>query len=322
MVRKSKVITFVLFIYLLAMAGCAPGGSNPGAPAGTALLLVTRDYGAEVIVEKYVEVSDGETIFEIMVRELDVATAYGGLFINGINGLESGYTGMRGSERKMADWFFFLNGVAADTGPHDQPARPGQVVWWDYREWDGSGMISAVTGAFPQPFVQGYAEEPLPVTVYFAPGQEKAAGEIKATLEKEGVADIGLLPLSDDVATRRQGPSVVVGLWSQVSEFLSFVELNERKERSGLYAYYNHEGLSLLRQDGSLAQKVTAGAGSITATGAGLGDGKVMWLILGIDGEGLDRAVAALASGKDVLPGNYGVWAGPAGVFALPVKER
>ncbi len=321
MTGRNKIITFALLMFLLATAGCAPGKNNPGPPAGTALLLVTWDYGAEVIVEKYVEVSDGQTIFEIMVRELDVDTAYGGLFINGINGLESGYTGMRGSERKMADWFFFINGVASDTGPHDQLARPGQVIWWDYHEWDGSGLIGAVTGAFPQPFVQGYTDEPLPVTVYFTSGQEEAAEDVKATLEEEGVADIGLLPLSDDVATRRQGPSVVVGLWSEVSEFPSFVELNERKERSGLYAYYNDEGLSLLRQDGSVAEKVTGGAGSIIATGAGLGDSKVMWMILGTDGEGLARAVAALASGKDVLPGNYGVWAGPAGVFTLPVKE-
>lgn len=317
---KGKFLAAILSVLLLATAGCASGTDKSRAPAGTAMLLVTRDYGREVIAQKRVEVKPGQTVFEIMALELELDTAYGGQFVNGINGLKSGFTGMRGAERRMVDWFYFINGVAADTGPHDQLARPGQVVWWDYREWETAGMISAVTGAFPEPFVQGYTDKPLPVTVFYAQGREKEAGEVRAALLKAGAAEVGLLPLSAEVALRREGPSLVVGLWSEVSEFPSFRELNERGARLGLYAYYHGEGVSLLFPDGSVARNVT-GAGSITAAGAGLGDGKPLWLVLGTDEAGLNRAVAALADGKDVLPGRYGVWTGPEGVFTLPVKE-
>src|SRR5919201_186695 len=88
-------------ICMVAVAGC---GLGPGASsAGNARLTVTRDYGSATLLEA----SDrdppaSETVIRILDDEADIATRYGGGFVQSINGLAG--TG-------SSDWFFYVNGV-------------------------------------------------------------------------------------------------------------------------------------------------------------------------------------------------------------------
>lgn len=130
-------------VLLLLATGC--GGSHTD---GEATLWVTRDRGAELLVDATVPA--GLTAMQALRRKADVETSYGGRFVNAVEGLK----GDAGSKR---DWFFFVNGIEADRGAAEYRLRPGDVLWWDYRSWSGDDMREpAVVGAFPQPFLSGY----------------------------------------------------------------------------------------------------------------------------------------------------------------------
>jgi hypothetical protein len=164
------------------LAGC--GGGAEGAEPGTATLWVTRDRGEAVLVER--EVDAGQTVLEALREHADVRTAYGGRFVQAIDGLE-------GSPDAGRDWFYFVNGVLADRGAAEYRLRPGDVAWWDHRAWvEEAEEVSVVVGAFPQPFLGGYAGERRPAAVtYELPAQREAAQRLGELLRAETVARAG-----------------------------------------------------------------------------------------------------------------------------------
>ena len=128
----------------LALAGC--GGEARG--HGTATLWVTRDRGAQVLYSG--SVPAGLTAMQALERKLKVGTRYGGRFVQSIDGVS-------GSASAQRDWLYFVNGIEADEGATEVHLHPGDVEWWDYRSWQGSGLsVPVVVGAFPEPFRHGF----------------------------------------------------------------------------------------------------------------------------------------------------------------------
>jgi uncharacterized protein DUF4430 len=133
------------------VAGCG-GGTH-----GSATLWVTRDEGRTVVLDTTVPA--GETALQALDRKTDVSTRYGGKFVESVNGVA-------GSITKRSDWFYFVNGIEAPRGAQEYRLRDGDVLWWDYRNWGRFGeTVSAVVGAFPEPFVHGYAGSTRPTIV-------------------------------------------------------------------------------------------------------------------------------------------------------------
>jgi len=135
-VRQTLVL-----VLALALAGC--GGSGRG--HGTAQLWVTTDRGAHVVFSGSVPAgSDGIRTVE---GKLKVTTRYGGRYLQSVNGIAGSLTHQR-------DWFFFLNGVEGDRSAAEVTIHPGDVLWWDYRSWNGATMhVPVVAGAYPKPFL-------------------------------------------------------------------------------------------------------------------------------------------------------------------------
>ena len=166
-----------LALAALVVAGCggAPGGDEK------ATVWVTRDRGAEVLLVR--SVPAGLTVMQALQREADVETRYGGRFVQAINGLE-------GSARR--DWFYFVNGFEADRGAVEYRLRAGDVVWWDYRAWTGPLQEPVVVGAFPEPFLHGYAGKRRPAVVrYETPALERGAQAIARVIGARSVARAG-----------------------------------------------------------------------------------------------------------------------------------
>jgi Domain of unknown function (DUF4430) len=159
-----------------ALAGCGGAGSGDG----TATLWITRDRGSTVLTTA--SVPAGLTVMQALDREADVDTRYGGRFVQAVNGLE-------GSASRGWDWFYFVNGVAADRGAAEYRLRAGEVAWWDYRRWRGRREEVVVVGAFPEPFVHGYAGKTRPVAVrYERPSQRPTARRVARVVGARSVA--------------------------------------------------------------------------------------------------------------------------------------
>jgi hypothetical protein len=106
---------------------------------------VTTGRGAHVVFSGPVPAgSDGIRTVE---GKLKVTTRYGGRYLQSVNGIS-------GSLARQRDWFYFVNGVEGDRSAAEVTIHPGDVLWWDYRHWDGSTMhVPVVAGAYPKPFL-------------------------------------------------------------------------------------------------------------------------------------------------------------------------
>jgi hypothetical protein len=168
----------VALTLVLASCGGEGGASpSPGGSGETASLWVTRDRGAEVLVDE--RVPAGIDAIDALERHAEVETRYGGRFVQSVNGLE-------GSLDRRQDWFYFLNGIEADRGGAEVELRPGDVLWWDFRSWSGEMAQPIVVGAFPEPFLHGWNGRRRPADVRGPPELEAEANALLETLGGAG----------------------------------------------------------------------------------------------------------------------------------------
>ena len=188
-------------LVLCLLAGC--GGFAGGGEEGTATLWVTRDRGAEVLVDAQVEA--GQTLMRALDGEVELETRYGGRYVQSIDGLS-------GSLEDQRDWFWFVNGYEGDRSAASYRLRDGDVAWLDYRAWKREGEVRVVVGAFPEPFVHGYDGRARPAAVRFETGLEERARELAQLVGAESVEPLGT-PVADgaNLLEVRDGPSLLRG---------------------------------------------------------------------------------------------------------------
>ena len=175
MIRQALGALFVL----LVLAGC---GGAAGEENGTAQLWVTRDRGTELLLEA--EVDAGQTLMRALAAEADVETRYGGRYIQSVNGIDGDLTAQR-------DWFWFVNGYEGDRSAASYRLHDGDVAWVDHRAWQREGEARVVVGAFPEPFVHGYAGRRRPAVVRYEGDQAARANEIGKLIGANSVARLG-----------------------------------------------------------------------------------------------------------------------------------
>jgi hypothetical protein len=142
---------------LVAAGAAALAAGCGGVGHGRATLWVTRDEGRTVLLVKRVPAD--ETAMQALERSAKVSTRYGGRFVQAIDGLS-------GSISTRHDWFYFVNGIEATRGAVEYRLHPGDVEWWDYRDWGRVGQsVPVVVGAFPEPFLHGYGGKVRPAVV-------------------------------------------------------------------------------------------------------------------------------------------------------------
>jgi hypothetical protein len=181
-------------VVVLLLAGC---GFGAGGEEGTAELWITRDRGTTLVLET--EVDAGQTLMRALAAETDLETRYGGRYIQALNGLE-------GSLDSQHDWFWFVNGYEGDRSAASYRLRDGDVAWIDYRAWQREGEARVVVGAFPEPFLHGYAGKTRPAVVRYARGQASRAREIGRTVGAASVAPLGTaVPAAANVVELRGG---------------------------------------------------------------------------------------------------------------------
>jgi Domain of unknown function (DUF4430) len=187
-------------VALVLLAGC---GGSAGGEEGTAQLWVTRDRGAELLVEA--EVDAGQTLIRALASEADVETRYGGRYVQSVNGLE-------GSLEAQRDWFWFVNGYEGDRSAASYRLRDGDVAWLDYRSWQREGEARVVVGAYPEPFLHGYDGRRRTAAVRYAAGQEERARDLAAEIGADSVEPLGTaVPAGANVLEVQAGPPRLQG---------------------------------------------------------------------------------------------------------------
>lgn len=131
MLRRSFV---ALALVVPALAACGGGGSSAPTSSGTpaqaesASVVVTRECGKEVVLER-TDVPTGATAMRALDQVADIETDSGGKFVTGINGVE------QDTGKKLA-WLYYVNGEAAQKGATEVKLAAGDVEWWDLHNYE------------------------------------------------------------------------------------------------------------------------------------------------------------------------------------------
>lgn len=280
MVRHRRWITLVL----VTAVACLTAGCNrvSDRATGSAHQLVTQGFGGRTLHDG--AAADRGSVLNALRATSTVETAYGGGFVNAIDGLKSDRAGRR-------DWFYFVNGVSPGRGADQQRLGAGDTVWWDYHPWGGLTDGGPVVGSWPEPFVHGYPTRPDTVTAD-APLDValRTAGATVGTQPSRWRVRVGADPTlrADDPAWRRAMADPAA---------------------AGLTVRIDGSRIRTLRADGTTLTDVPGGRAIAAAvlTGATAEDGGVLLAVAGLDADAARRAAQRIARDPAVLRGRFAV---------------
>ena len=292
-------------VVLMLVSACAPADDGGAALNGTtqggtqvtpaqAHIVVTLDFGTRTLLDAVAAIDADTTALDALKAVAEVGTAYGGGFVQSING--TGSSSVSGTSSK-ADWFYYVNGFTARTGAAGYRVHDGDTVNWDYHPWGTRQGISATIGCFPQAFVNGYGGERRSTVVAC---EEPFAGEaaaIVSLLKARGAPDVVSLPLVEVTQQQRESLNLVIVAGSAAPEVL---EIYENRTKLGLFTSLHDSVLRTYSASGSEAGAYTTGTGVLEAmqspwnpSGTGACENVVL-LVSGCDEDGVRRAAQAV----------------------------
>jgi hypothetical protein len=292
-VRRARALLAALLVAALAPAAAGCGfGEGAERAGGGATLRVTRDFGhASLGSVRLDKVREGQTVMRMLRSKFDVTTRFGGRFVQSIDGLAGEGTG------GQVDWFFWVNGVEADKGAAEWEVAPGDRIQWDRRDWSGAMRVPAIVGSFPEPFASGMGGKRRPVRVECEDVRARPCTDAREQLEREGVPTSGSsigAPGTEEI-TR-----LVVARWARARGVRGASELENGPESSGVFARFSEDGetLELLDEHGDTVRRVRRGDGVGLVLALQPRADELVWIVTGLDEEGLEAGVRALDETK------------------------
>jgi hypothetical protein len=301
-ISKSLIFT-VLCALLIIFISCAPQApetainvieNEPVPEDNTVTLVITRDFGKEIIFEDEIKIESNSNAMTILQDAVEVETKYGGGFVHAINGISSQFEGSNGQKK---DWFFIMNGLSCSMGAADYTVNPGDIEHWDFRDWGHYQLVPAIIGDFPQPFLNGYRGIVYPTTIIYEQEFLNEADSLVETLKKAGVDNVTALDinqLTDQVQSRNN-----IILISRTGNNL-IEELSKAQKKLGLYVYVENGGFILIDAAGKKSQALNMDCSVIQATqnpwnpkGSAAGE-NILWTITGTSDKAVKNAVAVL----------------------------
>jgi hypothetical protein len=280
MLRRSALLA-IATAAAVAIAGCGLG-AGPGTSDVT--LTISRGFGAVQVAHiTSARVPGSETVMRMLERHFQIATRYGGGFVESIDGLS-------GSASRV-DWFYYVNGVEAPAGAATTAIHAGDRIWWDLHDWSGAQDSPAVVGSFPEPFVHGVGGKRLPTALECGSSIGNACTRVSNELIAIGVK-VGTQLIGTGSGT--DSLTVEVGTWSELRGEVVASLIDQGPRASGVYAKFAGRGgdqLQLLDPRGDVVMTLGNGAGLIAATSEG--SSEPTWLITGTDPAGVAAAAAA-----------------------------
>jgi hypothetical protein len=281
-------------------------------------LIVTRDFGHTKMFGRTVGLVRDEVGMEVLFRNLDIQTAYGGGFVNAINGLESGYTFFTGADRKKDDWFYWVNGILAPVGVAEYRPQPGDVIWWDYHDWSMTMFIPAVIGSYPQPFKNGFWGKNPGTVVMYSGGYEDEALALKRSLEEAGVKQVDTAVFDTAALDAPKKYYILIGPWQELAGGSELIkEVNTKNKLVGVYVKFEDGELKGLDFKGKTVSSHQQ-AGAVFAYGSSIGSLNPVWAVTGTDDEGVKMALNTILNNPAVIKGYFGAVITKDGVTNVP----
>ena len=281
----------ILATSTILASSCASGDADHSPQ--TASLRITRDFGRTALaIHETVPLPARATMLQTLRdnHRVRVRTDRGWpLSIDGLSVYNRG--------ESETTWALNVNGIEADEAPRDYRVHAGDVIQWDYRDWYVTLDVRATVGAFPETFTRGVFGRRFPITVECADSAALACKRVMQRLRRAGVATDGSLPPGPRPPRGEvQRARILVGPWKRWRGRAWPRRIDEGARYSGVFAKFNRSAnrIRLLDWDGRTVRAVGAGSGLVAAQRPTEED--LLWVVTGVDDEGVERAARALGS--------------------------
>lgn len=320
--RKRALAVILIALFAVFLVGCSsqPHVSTSESTASNCnvTVMVTKDFGKELILEREIAIEPGTNAMEALQMVASVETKYGGGFVDSINGISSEYSGSGGAQK---DWFFYVNGISSNAGANDYVLRDGDVEHWDFRDWSYQMSVPAIIGDYPQPFLNGFKGNAAPTVVVYEESFSAEAASLAVSLKQSGATQISSISTSE-LQTEDKAQSNLIIIADMQNVLIS--ELNGLHKRLGFYAYLEDGEIVSFDAAGNPSGEYGAGCGLIQATqnpwnpdGTGACE-NVVWMVTGTDIDGVKSAVGALANKYDEMLYAYTVVIDNGAIVKIP----
>lgn len=280
------VVAVVLVLAVAASAsGCGGGDAEPSQSAATQ--RITRDFGRVLLAaDDTAPLTPRETVQSLLRATHDVKATSSQGWPDAVDGLA-----VYDNDERATTWALNVNGIEADEAPREYRLHAGDVVQWDYRDWYVTLDVRATVGAFPETFTRGVFGRRFPTTVECANPASTACLLVKRTLHRAGVSVDGSAP-----SGRRPPPGevqrarILVGPWKRWRNRPWPRRIDEGARYSGVFAKFARtaDRIRLLDWDARTVRAVGAGSGLVAAQRPTEED--LLWVVTGVDEEGVERA--------------------------------
>jgi hypothetical protein len=277
--------------------------AGPAQGAETVELRVTRDYGTTSLVSRRAAVSASSTVLPMLSANAEVETAYGGGFVDSIDGVTSG---QGGAGEGRADWFYYVNGLQATMGAADYRLTADDRVWWDFHAWEFAPAVPAVVGHYPEPFRSGAAAQPLPTEIAYSPTFADDADRLAESLRSAGVTQVRVAEIDAGALPPSTNHVILLGTWDDLLGLPWVREAAENPAGSGIFARSESGALVALDTRGRATGRATQ-AGAILATARADAPEAAIWLVTGGAAADVSAATALLVTRPKELAGRFGV---------------
>ena len=300
-----RALVMVPFILALALGGCSPRPPGETGANITVRVVATQDFGQELMFDETLEVAPGTSAMEALHRVAQVETAYGGGFVNAINGVRSEY-----GHGTTQDWFICVNGIMSNVGALDYTLHDGDIEHWDFHNWGFRMFIPALIGDFPEPFVHGYRGEVYPLVIVYTDGLQEYAEALESILADFGVGNVSIHHATELTENDKQHSNIIL---VETMDCSLVLELNQAWDRLGFFVHFEDGAMVVYDSEGDVEAEYGAGCGVVQATqspwnpkGIGVCE-NIVWMVSGTDEAGVKSAVDALISHHDEYEYAYAI---------------
>lgn len=282
-----KILIYHLLFILLAWVCDAHADGGPHLT-----LRVSRDFRTPPIMEKRAQCS-GQSVMKLLKECATVGTAFGGEFVQSIDGMAAG----KGGDARRS-WIYYVNGLISDVGAAQCVPECGDCVVWDLHACNGAAAVPSLIGCFPQPFLGFQKRGAAPLLVIHDGRSLEAARALARSLERRGVGKTRVQSISES-ALPGDAASIVIGRWDGIIGNATLKGIYEHREACGIFVEFHKDGLRILTPDRTQG-KTLPRAGVILAARGG---GAPLWIVSGTDHEQTMQAVEILIHEAEKIRG-------------------
>jgi len=311
---RKKHFLLLSMLFLLLVSGCSIQKESAGDKPFEIQLTVSRDFSSEILFTKGIQTQPGETVLDVLEKNLEVETSSGG-FIDAIKGLKSAVEGETGK-----DWFFYINGIAANCSAKAYHLKPGDKVVWDYHPWNGNSFIPAIIGSYPEPFINGFEGKTKGTRIFYSEDSRDEALKIKQSLAEMNAKNVVEVQLPQNFEILSDYPSIIIGEYENLIKNKNIAKLLSDGNQRGVFARFDKKRTEILDYSGLVKKAGSPSIGVIFATASSLGDTAPVWIVTSLEHKGIEDITNLICSNPESIKNYYGVAYNEGKIERLPCR--